>query len=207
MNTCEQRLCVGPTERAATGGHGFQPCRMGPPKAWALALAVFLITLSAFAQDIPVSKPSVTLQPPDIATIYRGHTGTVQLQFRIASGFHINSNHPKQEYLKKTELKLDAPTDIVIEKVTYPDGEDRSFPFAPDEKLNVYSGDFTIAVKVRPLKAVMPVKYAIHGRLRYQACDNAVCYPPKQLPVSFEVKISKSAGEHHRRNPPQSPHG
>ncbi len=192
--------------REGTGGHGFQPCRRTPLMTWALAPAI-LATLYAFAQDAPISKPSVTLQPPEIATIYRGHSGTVQLQFRIASGFHINSNRPKQEYLKKTELKLDAPTDMVIERVTYPDGEDRSFPFAPDEKLNVYSGDFAIAVKVRPLKAVLPVKYAIHGRLNYQACDNAVCYPPKQLPVSFDVKIAKSAGEHHRRNPPQSPHG
>jgi hypothetical protein len=207
VKTWEESADVGTSGRAATGGNGFQSCHTAASNTWALTPAILLITLFAFAQDIPLSKPSVTLQPPDIATVYRGHSGTVQLQFRIASGFHINSNRPKQEYLKKTELKLDVPTDIVVEKVTYPDGEDRSFPFAPDEKLNVYSGDFAITVKVRPLKAVMPIKYAIHGRLNYQACDNAVCYPPKQLPVSFEVKIAKSASEHHRRNPPQSPHG
>jgi len=108
-----QREC--PQRRVATGGHGFQPCRKAPQMMWALAPAVFLIALLAFAQEIPTNrKPSVTLQPPEIATIYRGHSGTVELQFRIASGFHINSNHPKQEYLKKTELKLDAPTDIAV---------------------------------------------------------------------------------------------
>jgi len=162
---------------------------------------------SAAAQDIPGSRsPSVTMQPPEITSIYRGHPGSVRLQFRIASGFHINSNQPKQEYLKKTQLKLDVPTDIAIEKVIYPDGEDRSFPFAPDEKLNVYSGDFPIEIVVRPLKTVMPTKYAIHGKLYYQACDNAACYPPKQLPVSFEIKVLKSSTEHKKRIPPQSPH-
>ena len=171
------------------------------------SVLVFSTGVSAFAQDIPgTRKPSVTMQPPEIASIYRGHPGTVQLQFRIASGFHINSNQPKQEYLKKTELKLDAPTDIAIEKVIYPDGEDRSFPFAPDEKLNVYSGDFPIEVVVRPLKSVLPTKYAIHGNLHYQACDNAACYPPKQLPISFEIKVLKGASERKKRIPPQSPH-
>ena len=158
-------------------------------------------------QDIPGSrKPSVTLQPPETLTITRGHPGTVSLQFRISPGFHVNSHEPKQEYLKRTELKLDAPTDIAISKITYPEGEDKSFPFAPDEKLNVYSGDFEINVVVRPLKGVLPTKYAVHGRLNYQACDNAVCYPPKQLPVSFDVKIVKGTGEHKKRIPPQSPH-
>jgi Disulphide bond corrector protein DsbC len=174
---------------------------------WTVLLPFSAAGFSAAAQDIPGSRaPSVTMQPPAIASVYRGHTGTVQLQFRISSGFHINSNQPKQEYLKKTELKLDAPTDIAIEKVTYPDGEDRSFPFAPDEKINVYSGDFPIEVVIRPLKTVIPTKYAVHGRLYYQACDNAACYPPKQLPVSFEIKVRKSVTEHKKKIPPQSPH-
>ena len=168
-----------------------------------------LIALAGLAggQDIAgTKKPTIEYHPPEISTISRGKPSTIELNFRIPAGFHINSNQPKQEYLKKTELKMDPPTDIAVEKVTYPDGEDRSFPFAPDEKLSVYSGDFSIGVVVRPLKTVMPAKYAVHATLKYQACDNAACYPPKQLPVSFEVKVVKSSSEHHRRNPAQSPH-
>jgi hypothetical protein len=169
-------------------------------------LAFSAAGFSAHAQDISYSrKQSVSMQPPPIASIYRGHPGTVQLQFRVASGLHINSNQPKEEYLKKTELKLDAPTDITIEKVIYPDGVDRSFPFAPDEPINVYSGDFPIEVVLRPLKSVIAMKYAVHGWLFYQACDNAACYPPKKLPVSFEIKVANNA-EHKKRVPPQSPH-
>jgi len=132
----------------------------------------------------------VTLEPPEITTVERGRPATVELQFRVASGFHINSNKPKQEYLKKTELELNPPTNIVIGKITYPDGQDQSFPFAPDEKLNVYTGDFAINVLVQPLKSVAPTNYTVHGFLKYQACDNAACYPPKQLPVTFEVKVT-----------------
>ena len=100
---------------------------------------------------------------------------------------------------------MDPPTDIVLGKIEYPDGQDVSFPFSPDEKLSVYSGDFAISVSVHPLKTVMPGKYVMHGALRYQACDNAQCFPPKTLPLSFEVKVVKEPPAHHA-NPPQSPH-
>jgi Disulphide bond corrector protein DsbC len=171
-------------------------------------LSVFALLLSCpgFAQELGRGKISVSYVPPEIKTVERGHPSNVELQFRVARGFHINSNQPKQEYLKKTELRLDPPTDIIVGRVTYPEGVDRSFPFAPDEKLNVYSGDFEIDVSVRPLKSVLPQKYAFHGFLKYQACDNSACYPPKQLPVSFEVKVIKDHSQPVRPNPPQSPH-
>lgn len=172
-----------------------------------VCLCAFLaVSLSVFSQNLERSRNSVIYITPAIATVERGHPNTVELQFRVARGFHINSNQPKQEYLKKTELRLDPPTDIIVGKITYPDGVDRSFPFAPDEKLNVYAGDFAIDVIVRPLKSVLPQKYAFHGFLKYQACDNAACYPPKQLPVSFEVKVIKDQSRPARPNPPQSPH-
>lgn len=169
------------------------------------ACAALLLPPAALPQLAP-GPHRVSLEPPEITTIDRGHPGTVELTFRVSRGFHINSNQPKQEYLKKTELRLDAPTDIVIGRITYPEGVDRSFPFAPNDKLNVYSGDFAVDVTVRPLKTVLPAKYAVHGFLKYQACDNAACYPPKQLPVSFEIKVVKDRSQPGRRNPAQSPH-
>jgi Thiol:disulfide interchange protein DsbD, N-terminal len=170
-------------------------------------LAVVLACcVAALAQDSPGHRrPSVTLMPTEIIPVTRGHSGTAELMFRVPAGYHINSNVPHQEYLKKTELKLNAPTDILMRKISYPDGEDRTFPFAPDEKINVYTGDFTITVGIRPLKTVLPGKYAVHGSLKYQACDNAACYPPRELPVTFEVRVNKGAQTKHKRTP-QSPH-
>ena len=175
---------------------------------WRIALLVSILSLElASADDLGLNRrAAVAFQTPELSSVHRGSASTVQLQFRIASGFHINSNQPKQEYLKKTELKLDPPTDIVIEKISYPEGQELSFAFAPEDKLSVYSGDFSISVTVRPLQSVLPANYAVHGRLNYQACDKAACYPPKQLPVSFEVKVLKNTGVVKRRNPAQSPH-
>jgi len=153
----------------------------------------------------PGRAPSVTFAPVPLVTATRTLETMVNLNFRVASGFHINSNLPKSEFLIPTALKMDLPTDIVLGKIAYPAGADLAFPFSPDEMLSVYSGDFTVAVAVHPLRSVIPGKYVMHGVLRYQACDNAQCFPPKTLPVSFEVKVVREPPEHHA-NPAQSPH-
>jgi hypothetical protein len=171
-----------------------------------LMLAISLLTTLLPAQEPPTRKaPSVTMAPPGIATVTRGKPNTVALRFHVSSGFHVNSNKPSAEYLIPTALKLDAPTDIVLGRTTYPDGQEMSFAFAPNEKLSVYSGEFDLEVMVRPLADVLPGDYEFHGQLKYQACDNAACYPPKQLPVRFVVKVVK-APPPHRKNPGQSPH-
>ena len=166
----------------------------------------FLFCGLTFAQGSFRPKlPSVALSPTPLTTITRGTPGTVDLQFRVGSGFHINSNKPSADYLIPTTLRIDAPTDIIVGRVAYPAGRMMSFPFSPDDKLSVYSGVCALSVTVRPLSNVLPGKYAFHGRLHYQACDNARCYPPKEVPVDFLVKVVKAARPH-RANPAQSPH-
>jgi len=168
--------------------------------------AAYLIALLATAAMAQYPHaPSVTMAPVPQVTAQRAAQTIVALNFRVGSGFHINSNTPKSEFLIPTSLKMDLPTDIILGKIEYPAGKDLTFPFSPDETLNVYSGDFTINVAVHPLHSVVPGKYVMHGVLRYQACDNAQCFPPKSLPVSFDVKVVKEPpGPTH--NPAQSPH-
>ncbi len=166
-----------------------------------VALALELRAQESFAKK----SPSVTLLPAPTAQLTRGKVNNVQLTFSVEPGFHINSNQPSAEYLIPTTLKLDPPTDLMVGKITYPPGEDRSFAFSPTDKLNVYSGRFTVLVRVRPLASVLAGEYEFHGSLRYQACDNAACFPPKNLAVRFAVKVVKPRPPR-KKNPAQSPH-
>lgn len=174
-----------------------------PNRLSQISLLLALLTSASWAQA--PKAPSVTVAPVGTVSAPKGTQTIVKLDFRVASGFHINSNTPKSEFLIPTALKMDIPTDIVLGKIEYPEGKDLTFPFSPDEKLNVYSGDFTINLAVRPLSSVSPGKYIMRGVLRYQACDNAQCFPPKTLPVNFDVKVLKGPSQHHS-NPAQSPH-
>jgi len=172
-----------------------------------LLFAVLFCLLAglATAQDLtPAAKPAVSMAPPVVTTVSRGKASTVELQFRVIPGYHINSHEPKSSFLIPTAVQLDPPSDLMISNVTYPPGQDMSFPFSPDEKLNVYTGDFSIDLLVRCLHTASPGTYKIHGTFKYQACDDRACYPPKQLPVAFEVKVAKPTRPH-RPNPGQSP--
>ena len=179
--------------------------REGTKRSSLLALVVVLAGAVVSPAQTPGKAPSLAMAAVPLTITPRAQPTMVNLNFRVPPGYHINSNTPKSEFLIPTALKMDLPTDIILGKIEYPAGEDASFPFSPGEKLSVYSGDFTIALAVHPLKSVVPGKYVMHGVLRYQACDNAACYPPKNLPVSFEVKVVKEPAVHHA-NPAQSPH-
>ena len=91
-----------------------------------------------------------------------------------------------------TALSLDPPTDIAIGKIKYPAGVDANFPFAPSETLNVYEGKFAITALVTAAKTATPGKYRVHGSLKYQACDNRACYPPKSVPADFDITVLRS---------------
>ena len=186
-----------------TQSNDLKSCRV---RGRGAVLAFIFLSMASFSSAQTLGKaPSLTMATIPLITAERTKQTMVDLNFRVPSGYHVNSNTPKSEFLIPTALKMDLPTDIILGKIGYPAGTDMTFPFSPDEKLSVYSGDFTIAVGVHPLHSVVPGKYIMHGVLRYQACDNAACYPPKTLPVSFEVKVVKEPPAGHK-NPAQSPH-
>lgn len=175
----------------------------------ALQLIAFasLVTAMASAQLGGVSKASrVTFAPISPLKITRGSSGNVDLMFRVAPGYHINSNKPSSELLIPTALHLDMPTDISMAKIDYPKGEDRSFPFSPDDKLNVYTGDVSITAMLHAGKDLVPGKYRVHGYLKYQACDDRACYPPTRVPLAFDVQVVKGGAKPVHKNPGQSPH-
>jgi len=153
---------------------------------------------ASWVTPLPVARISVASGKP--ATLLR-------LRFKVADGYHINSNQPGSELLIPTKLQLNPPTDIGLGSITYPKGHELILAIAPDQPLNVYTGEFTITAKVSAARTASPGKYKVHGQLKYQACNDRSCFPPKLAPVEFVVSVLKpktSSGTAH--NPPQSPH-
>jgi len=155
------------------------------------------------------SSGYVSVLPVSEITVSAGRPGTVQLKFSVKSGYHINSNHPNSDLQIPTKLRLDPPTDIGIGEVTYPEGQQLSLSFAPNQKFSVYTGEFSVVASVSAVRSAVPGNYRVHGVLNYQACSDRACYPPKQLPVSFDIKVLRSripSDKPRVHNPPQSPH-
>ena len=158
---------------------------------------------SLFAQQESASSQGrsyVEFEPLGTVSVRPGVSTPVQFTFRVKSGFHINSNKPSTPELIPTTLGFTPPPDLVIGKVQYPPGQLTSFPFDPTEKLSVYSGDVIVKAVIIPQRAAPTGTYTVHGEFKYQACDNNACYPPKKLPVQFDLKVSKGTK---RRNKPR----
>ncbi len=131
------------------------------------------------------------MAPVGNVQVRAGASQNVTLDFRIGSEFHINSHTPKSELLIPTVLKLNAPDPVMVADVKYPPGQDVTFPFSPDEKLSVYSGDFSIDTVFKAPANASVGTYPVTGTLRFQACDHSACYPPKTIPVQFQVTVVK----------------
>ncbi len=166
-----------------------------------------LLGASLQGQNQSAAPGKVEVEPVAPVAIKAGRSIPMVFTFHIKPGFHINSNKPSAEELIPTQLGFSPPQDLVIAKVQYPAGELKSFPFDPTQKLSVYSGDLAIKAVIIAQSNATPGKYTVHGEFKYQACDNNACYPPKKLPVDFNVSVDKGTRGSTRPRPnKQSPH-
>ncbi len=154
-----------------------------------VVLAVLLVAVSSLAQMKRVEAVQVA-PPAKPLTATPGGTLEVTLDLGIKSGFHINSDKPTFEYMIPTKLDWTSK-EVKPVAVRYPVPEQREFEFAPGEKLSVYQGEIRVVSRFEVPKTAAPGKLSLHGKLRYQACDNKACYPPVTTPVEVPVEIVK----------------
>ena len=152
------------------------------------ALAFGFVALQAQAQtDTPnrsISKgAAVAYLFPEQVTLTAGKSSTVVLHFRIAQGLHINSHTPREDYLIPTTFSIPDGAGVRLEGATYPAGTDITLPIDPKTKLSVYTGEFTIQARM----VTEPGNHLVEARLRFQACDNNACMPPRTITVPIDV--------------------
>jgi len=174
-----------------------------------LSSTLVCVTKAQSQQDPGAPKPRVFVDfvAANNIVVTPGHSAPVQFTFHVQDPYHINSSKPLTEELIPTELHFSLPPEVAFGKLQYPAGQLMSFPFDPNTKLSVYSGDFVIKGLVLAPGQASSGTYTVHGELKYQACDNNACYPPKKLPFAFNVKVgSASKGVPKARATKTSPH-
>ena len=164
---------------------GFRAQGPGPRVLFVLLLTAGLARAQEISLDgaRPVGKQHIVLLS-DALQVEAGKPQTVELRFRVDPGFHINSHTPHDETLIPTVLKLDAASDVQVQDAQYPAGTAFHLSIGAGETLDVYQGEFRVTVRVVAHKG----ESLLVGGLRYQACDNAACFPPKTLPVRIAVE-------------------
>jgi DsbC/DsbD-like thiol-disulfide interchange protein len=106
----------------------------------------------------------------------------------IQNGYHINANPPTYPYLIATTLEVSPTNGFSLGKVSYPKPLNRSFVFA-EKPLAVYEGETEVMATVKADKSAKQGQQSLPAKLRIQACDEAVCYPPGTLELAIPVIV------------------
>jgi thiol:disulfide interchange protein DsbD len=178
--------------RNFAGLRSSNPLTLGAVKLRLLSIlfastSVILSVSTAFGQG---SSPLITVAPISAISVARGEKVSLDIALRVNQGFHVNSNHPNDELLLPTVVRLDTPEGVTVARLDYPDAEQLVLPFAGNEKLSVYSGDFAVSAEMRVAKTAALGAQHVRGEVRYQACDNRRCFPPKTTPIEFDLNVT-----------------
>lgn len=120
-------------------------------------------------------------------SVARGASARGSIVLSIPGGLHVNSNRPASEYAIPTTVRLSG-TGVRVSGPTYPRGVNRKFQFS-ESTINVYERNvrfpFTVSVPANFRGDTVRVRAVV----RYQACTDEVCYPPRSKEVTLTARV------------------
>ncbi len=141
---------------------------------------LFLPSLFCFGQQNRVS-----VQTPTQVNAKRGSVVEQSLTVEVLPGFHVNNDKPKDEFLIPLKLSWTAGP-LETQSISYPKPEEIK---VGTQMLTVFTGSFQVGTKFQ-VPANAPAGTAMMvGKLRYQACNNEMCFRPSSVEVRLPVTI------------------
>ena len=144
-------------------------------------IAAALITFAAASANAQTVSGS-------IGTVTRGGTGRGSVVLNIPGGLHVNSNRPASEYAIATSVSVSSNGGVRTGTVSYPRGTNRKFQFS-ETTINVYEGRVAFPFTVRVPANFRGDTVRVRAVVRYQACTNEVCYPPKSKEIILTGRV------------------
>jgi DsbC/DsbD-like thiol-disulfide interchange protein len=151
--------------------------------------ATLALAAGSYAVSAPQSAPNIGVNgyfSSDKAQ--RGRTIQAAVVMEIPSGYHVNSNHPLDQYLIATQLRIEAPPGIKVGPILYPRAALRAFKFS-ESKMSVYEGRTILRFNLTVPAGFAAGSVELKAHLRYQSCNEEVCFPPQTREVSLPIDV------------------
>lgn len=162
---------------------------------WWFGAMMLWLSPFAFAQTLVGIEPTAADQVVQAELLsaldkaYRGGELRVAVAAKIHDGWHINSNHPLEEYLIPTKLIFDSTSDLVVEQVIFPQARERTFAFS-ETPLAVFEGEFVIGAALKIPEQFEGEQIKLSGAVHYQACNDVACMAPESVSFSAEIPLA-----------------
>lgn len=119
--------------------------------------------------------------------VTKGKAARATVVLSIPGGLHVNSSRPNSEYAIATRVTASAKG-VKLTPVIYPKGVDRKFEFS-ESVINVYEGRPSFWFNVTVPESYTGSTIAVNVAVKYQACTNEVCYPPKTKRITLTARV------------------
>lgn len=154
-----------------------------------LLIILLAVPANFLAQPLPQSPPNIGVTAALSAQkVQRGRTVQATVVMDVPSGFHVNSNRPLEKFLIATQLKIETPKGMRVSAVSYPRAVLRSFKFSKS-RVSVYEGRATMRFSVTVPASFPSGNTELKAHLRYQSCNDEVCFPPQSRDVSLWLNV------------------
>ncbi len=162
-------------------------------RSTALFATVLLVCALPAQAQLGFAGPEVEYEAvPESQAFAPGAQARYVLAFALSEGWHVNAHEPLDEFLIPTVLSVDAPKGVAVGEVVYPEHEMYTFSFS-EEPLAVYEREFHLGLVLQLGDSLAPGDYELSGSLRYQACNDKQCAPPKTLDITLPLKVAAEA--------------
>jgi thiol:disulfide interchange protein DsbD len=159
-------------------------------------LVLAFIVLGIVAGHAQPPRPRADVIPLVEGPARAGSTVRVALKVTVPEGLHTQSNKPRDKSLIPTTLTIDAPAGLTVDEIVWPPSIDLVQAGA-DKPLAVFEREFLIGARLSlPGSRSFTGDLTVPAKLRYQACDANLCYPPATADVAWvihEVPASATA--------------
>ena len=155
-----------------------------------VALAVIALVAPQLAAAQP-ARPRADVTPVvEASPVKAGATARVSLTVRLPEDVHVQAHEPRDPSLIATVLTVEAPPGITVEAVTYPPPTDLAQTGRRDP-LAVLGPEFAIDVRLAVGAATPAGDLAVPVVLRYQACNDRVCFPPARATATWTLPVQR----------------
>lgn len=144
-----------------------------------------LLALPILAQS---TKQYMTVGTLPTVAGKRGASVQAKIPVTVQSGFHVNSNMPSDEYLIPLKLTWKSTGALEGGQITFPKASLEKYEFA-DKPLSVFTGDFALVANFKVAANAPAGPGVASGQLRYQACNDRACFPPKTIDINLPYQV------------------
>src|SRR5439155_13755056 len=156
-----------------------------------MRIALTLLIVFAISGVAQGQIRGVTAQVSPIVGADGVHAGSAvraAVQVKLPEGFHVQSNKPRDPSLIPTRLTLDPTPSVTATEIVFPPPVDQTV-LGYDQPLAVFERDFAIGVQFAVASSASVGDVVAPGHLRYQACNETTCFPPKTVDVAWTLHI------------------